>query len=99
MLKSTYVEQETVALAAYLAILRFNDGDISLLKMLTEFDKDPGLFTSKGAYDCDQDNINLSAKMSTERLKKARKVCRHLSEKHIDDAKDKEGVTYESGHF
>lgn len=97
--KTIYVEQETVALATYLAILKFNDGDISLLKMLTELGIVPGLFASKGAHDCDRDRINLSVKMSSEKVKKRRKVRRHLRKKHIDDAKDKEGVTYEPGHF
>ena len=99
MPKTIYVEQETVALATYLAILKFNDGDISLLKMLTELGIVPGLFASKGAHDCDRDRINLSVKMSSEKVKKRRKVRRHLRKKHIDDAKDKEGVTYEPGHF
>ena len=36
--KATYVEQETVALANYLAVLKFNDGDISTLKILSNFD-------------------------------------------------------------
>lgn len=41
--KSTLVEKETVALA-YLAAVKFNDGDISILKILTELDRTPGLF-------------------------------------------------------
>jgi hypothetical protein len=97
--KTTYVEQETVALATYLAVLKFNDGDIYLLKTLTELDIVPGIFTSKGAHNCDRDRINLSAKMSTEKVKKSRKVRRHLRKSYIDDAKDKEGVTYEAGNF
>jgi hypothetical protein len=36
--KTTYVEQETVALATYLAVLKFNDGDISYLKILDDLD-------------------------------------------------------------
>ena len=46
--RSTYVEQETVALATYLAVLKFNDGDISLLKIFEDLDISPGLFTCKG---------------------------------------------------
>jgi hypothetical protein len=35
--KSTYVEQETVALATlYLVVLKLNDGDISFLKILSD---------------------------------------------------------------
>ena len=47
--KSTYVEKETVALATYLAILKFKDGDISFLKIFSELDIVPGIFTSKVA--------------------------------------------------
>ena len=32
--KATYVEHSTVALATYLAVLQFNDEDISFLKIL-----------------------------------------------------------------
>ncbi len=39
--KTTYVEQETVALATYLAVLKFNDGDISYLKILEDLDITP----------------------------------------------------------
>ncbi|CAB4012148.1 Hypothetical predicted protein [Paramuricea clavata] len=46
--KTTYVEQETVALATYLAVLKFNDGDISYLKILEDLDITPGFFTCKG---------------------------------------------------
>ncbi|CAB3978709.1 Hypothetical predicted protein [Paramuricea clavata] len=45
--KTTYVEQETVALATYLAVLKFNDGDISYLKILEDLDITPGFFTCK----------------------------------------------------
>ncbi|CAB4006174.1 Hypothetical predicted protein [Paramuricea clavata] len=51
--KTTYVEQETVALATYLAVLKFNDGDISFLKIFEALDITPGVFTCKGAQDCD----------------------------------------------
>ena len=44
--KSTYVELETVALATYLAILKFNNGDISFLKLLHDLDITPGIFTT-----------------------------------------------------
>ena len=47
--KTTYVEHETVALATYLAILKFNDGDISFLKLFEDLDIKPGVFTFSGA--------------------------------------------------
>ena len=40
--KSTYVEKETVELATYLAVLKFNDGDISFLKIFEDLDIQPG---------------------------------------------------------
>jgi hypothetical protein len=61
--KTTYVEQETVALATYLAVLKFNDGDISFLKIFEDMDKSPGLSIGH----------KLSAKKSTDKLKKERK--------------------------
>lgn len=97
--KSTYVELETVALATYLAILKFNDGDISFLKIFSDLDITPGIFTSKGAEDCDNARIKLSAKKSTEKVKKRRKTLRHLRKQYIDSAEDKEGATYEAGGF
>ena len=97
--KSTYVEKETVALATYLAILKFNDGDISFLKIFSELDIVPGIFTSKGAQDCDNARIRLSAKKSTEKVKKRRKTLRHLRKHYIDNIEDQEGATYEAGAF
>ncbi len=97
--KTTYVEQETVALATYLAVLKFNDGDISFLKLFEDLDIKPGFFTCKGAHDCDQARIKLSAKKSSEKVKGRRKSLRHLRKKYLDNAEDKEGVTYEAGGF
>ena len=96
--KSTYVEKETVALATYLAFLKFNDEDISFLKIFSELDIVPGIFTSKGAQDCDNTRIRLSAKKSTE-VKKRRKTLRHLRKHYIDNIEDQEGATYEAGAF
>ncbi len=97
--KTTYVEQETVALATNLAVLKFNDGDISFLKLFEDLDIKPGFFTCKGAHDCDQARIKLSAKKSSEKVKGRRKSLRHLRKKYLDNAEDKEGVTYEAGSF
>ena len=94
-----YVEQETVALATYLAVLTFNDGDISLLKLFSDLDITPGIFTGKGAGDSDNSRIKLSAKKSTEEEKKRRKVLRHQRKHFVDSLEDKEGVTYEAGAF
>lgn len=91
--KSVYVDSETVAFATYLAILKFNDGDISLLKLLSDLE-----ITTKGAEDSD-DTITLSAKKSTEKVKKRRKELRYQRKHHVDCLEDKEGVTYEAGAF
>jgi hypothetical protein len=77
--KITYVEQETVALATYLAVLKFNDGDISFLKIFEDLDISPGLFTCKGADDYDKERIKLSAKKSTDKLKKERNTLTMLN--------------------
>ena len=97
--KSTYVEQETVALATYLAILKFNDGDISFLKLFQDLDVTPGIFTGKASEECDNSRIKLSAKKSSEQVKKRRKVLRHQRKHYIDTTEDQEGVTYEAGAF
>ena len=97
--KATYVEQETVALATYLAVLKFNDGDISMLKILSDLDIAAGVFTSKGAEDCDNARIKLSAKKVTEKVKQRRKTLRHARKHYIDTVEDNEGVTYEPGAF
>ena len=97
--KTTYVEQETVALATNLAVLKFNDGDISFLKIFEDLDISPGLFTCKGADDCDKARIKLSAKKSTDKVKMKRKRLRHLRKKYIDNAECTEGVTYKAGGF
>jgi hypothetical protein len=97
--KSTYVEQETLALATYLAILKFNEGDISFLKIFSELDITPGIFTNKGAEDCDTARIKLSARKSTEKVKKRRKTQRHLRKQYIDTTEEIEGATYEAGGF
>ena len=64
--KTTYVEQETVSLATYLAVLKFNDGDISYLKIFEDLNIKPGMFTCEGARKCDQSRIQLSAKKAKE---------------------------------
>jgi hypothetical protein len=97
--KTTYVELETVTLATYLAVLKFNDGDISFLKLFKDLDIEPGVFTLKGAEKCDVSRIKLSAKKSKDSVKKQRKTLRHLRKKYIDDAEEKEGVVYEGGSF
>ncbi len=97
--KTIYVEQEAVALATYLAILKFNDGDISLLRLFSDLDIIPGIFTAKGAEDSDDSRIKLSAKKSTEKVKKRRKVLRHQRKHYVDSLEDKEGVTHEAGAF
>ena len=53
------VKQETVALATYLAILKFNDGDISFLKLFQDLDVTPGVFTGKASEECDTLRIKL----------------------------------------
>ena len=97
--KSTYVEKETVALATYLAILKFNDGGISFLKIFSELDIVPCIFTSKGAQDCDNTRIRLSPKKSTEKGKERIKALRNLRKHYIDNIEDQEGATYEAGAF
>jgi hypothetical protein len=97
--KSIYVEQETVALATYLAILRFNDGDISFVKLFQDLDITPGKFTTKASEDCDNSRIEVSAKKSSEKVKKRRKLLRHLRKNYVDGIEEKEGVTYEPGAF
>ena len=66
-----------------------NDGDISFLKIFSELDIVPGIFTSKGAQDCDNARIRLSAKKRTEKVKKSIKA----------PIEDQEGATYEAGAF
>ena len=65
--KTTYVEQETVALATYLAVLQFNYGDISLLKVLSELDISASIFTSKGAEIATKLGLNCQPKKQQKR--------------------------------
>ena len=79
--------------------MNFNAGDISLLKLFSDLDITPGIFTGKGAGDSDNSRIKLSAKKSTEAVKKRRRVLRHQRKHFVDTQEDKEGVTYEAGAF
>ena len=97
--KTTYVEQETVALSTYLAVLKFNNGDICFLKIFEDLDIKPGSFTVQGCQDCDQSRIELSAKKSKEIVKSRRKTLRYLRKRFVDDMEEKEGVVYEAGSF
>ena len=76
--KTTYLKQETVAHATYLAFLKFNDGDINLLKILSELGITTGMFPSKGAQECDHLRIKLSAKKSWEKVKKQRNTLERV---------------------
>jgi hypothetical protein len=69
-------------ITTYFAILKFNDGDISFLKILSDLDINAGIFTSKGAGDCNRARMKLSAKKVTEKVKNRRKTSGHLR-KHI----------------
>ena len=95
---ATYVEH-IVALATYLAVLKFNDGDISILKILSDLYIAAAIFTSKGAEDCDNARIKLSAKKVTDKVKQRWKTLRHARKHYIDTVEDNEGVTYEPGAF
>jgi hypothetical protein len=97
--ETTYVEQETVALATYLAVLKFNDGDISFLKIFEDLDITLGVFTCKGTQDCDTTQIKLSAKKCKDNVKIRRKTLRHLRKSYIDSTEANEGITYEAGSF
>ena len=97
--KTTYVEQETVALATYLAVFKFNDGDISLIKLFHDLDINPGVFTFKGAQDCNDSRIKLSAKNKKNPIKDRRTTLRHLRKRYIDEVEEKEGVMYDAGGF
>lgn len=67
--------------------------------MFANLDITAGIFTGKGAEDCDNQRMKMSAKKSTEKVKKRGKVLRYLRKHYIDGAEDKEGVTYEAGGF
>jgi hypothetical protein len=97
--KTTDVEHETVALSTYLAVLKFNDGDITYLKIFEDLDMKPGMFTCQGAQKCDQSRIRLSARKSKETVKSRRKTLRHMRKKYIDNVEGVEGVMYEAGGF
>lgn len=74
--KTTNVEQETVALATYLAVLKFNDGDTSFLKIFGDLDIEPGVFTLKGVEKCDAARIALSAKKKQRVGQKSKKYIK-----------------------
>ena len=97
--ETTYVEQETVALATYLAVLKFNDADISFLKMFEDLDITLGVFTCKGTKNGDITRIKLSAKKCKDNVKIRRKTLRHLRKSYIDSTEANEGITYEAGSF
>ena len=93
------MELETVALATYLAVMKFNDGDISFLRIFEDLDITPSVFTCKGAQGCNATRVKLSAKKCTEKVKVRRKTLRHLRKSYIDSTEANEGTTYEAGSF
>jgi hypothetical protein len=80
--KTIYVEQETVALATYLAVLKFNDGDISFLKIFQDLDITPGVFTGKGTQDCDKPNQTVGQKVQREGENKKKNIETPQKELH-----------------
>ena len=66
------MQQNKSMFASLTQVLKFNDGDISYLKIFQDLNIKPGMFTSQGAGKCDQSRIRLSAKkaMETEKVKK-----------------------------
>ena len=107
MLEQAYLEQmskvqlcqrRSCSSCHLLSHFKFNDGDISFLKLFNDLDITLDIFPRKGTGDCDDSRINLSAKKSTEIVKKRRKVLRHLR-KHYIDSIEKKSVSYEAGAF
>ena len=93
------ISQETVSLATYLAVLKFNDGDISYINIFHDLDIMLGVFMTKGVQDSDKARIKLSVQKNSKQVKSRRKSLRHLRKKFLDNAEDLEGVTYEAGSF
>ena len=58
----------------YLAVLKFNDGDISFLKIFQDLDITPGVFTGKGAQDCDKPNQTVGQKVQREGENKKKNI-------------------------
>ena len=93
------MEQETVSLATYLPVLKFDDGDVSYLKVFQDLTMKPGMFTSQGNGKCDQSRIRLSAKKAKETEKVRRKTLRYLRKSTLMMWKRKGGAVYEAGGF
>ena len=69
------MENETVALATYLEVLKFNDGDILFIKLFEDLNIKPGVFTCQGVQDCDESRVEktkepIESKENIEALKK-----------------------------
>ena len=88
-----------MTLAKYLAVLEFNDGDTSFLKIFEGIDIKQKAFTSKGAQVCDTARNKLSAKKTPERVKKRKYLQRHQRKSYIHAAEENEGPTYAKGGF
>ena len=58
-------------------LIKFNYGDVSFLKLLSDLDITLGIIACKGAEDADDSRIKMSAKKSTEKVKKRRKELKH----------------------
>ena len=62
---------------------KLNDEDISIFKILSDFDIAAGIFTSKCAEDCGNAWIKLPARKATEELKRRTKTLRHARKHYI----------------
>ena len=67
-------------------MIKFNDGDISNLKIPEDLDISPRLVSCK-------------AQKSLNNVKSRRKSLRHIRKNFLDNTEDKKEVTYEAGSF
>ena len=88
-----------VETAAALAVLRFNNGGISLLKVLHEMGCHRGIFTEQHLYAEDERRVAKSIVKASQAEKKRRKQRRRMRKGLEERVQDAEGETYAPGTF
>ena len=88
-----------VKLAVYFAICLFNDGEISVTRLLETLEVLPGIFQELGIRRVDSTRLYHEERKTTEASKKRRTALKNKKKGFEKKKKQKEGTTYGARQF
>lgn len=97
--KDVYVGRSTIEMGVASAVISFNDGLSSVVKVYEELNVIPGDFTFEFCSKKDTSRVTVMERKSSVEVKKRRKHLRAVKKGFIDTTEEKEGLVYGAGLF